>query len=338
MIASICHSGSRTVAIDALSDSYRNPTFDLTGKVKKNSVHYTKNGEFSDLWRGEVVEAISNCSPGTKIAIKQLRGAPAHNHDLHKETAKKLNDRGSTWLGLEHENVLKFHGIVYDVGYLPAIVTPYCENGNILEFLNAQKPGIKSILCQVHAISCGLQYLHSKGVVHGDLRAANILVDDKGQPVIADFGLTFVIDHGEFTTNKIAGPARWTAPEILDPPEGYDDEPPYSFQSDIFAFAMTVVEILTGKPPYSNIRNDSAVIFKILKRERPEMPENIVEFPKMQELISSCWKQEAEERPDATHVKNVLEQLIGRKEGKDTYSSYNPIMLFANYFRRFFGG
>ena len=55
--------------------------------------------------------------------------------------------------------------------------------------------------------------------------------------------MTFVIDHGEFTTNKIAGPARWTAPEILDPPEGGENEPPYSFQSDMFALAMTIVEV-----------------------------------------------------------------------------------------------
>lgn len=52
-----------------------------------------------------------------------------------------------------------------------------------------------------------------------------------------------MIDHGEFTTNKIAGPARWTAPEILDPPEEDDAEPQYSFSSDIFAFGMTAVEV-----------------------------------------------------------------------------------------------
>ena len=69
--------------------------------------------------------------------------------------------------------------------------------------------------------------------------------------------MTFVIDHGEFTTNKIAGPARWTAPEILDPPEGDETEPPYSFQSDMFALAMTIVEVCfyayidIGFVPYS---------------------------------------------------------------------------------------
>lgn len=109
----------------------------------------------------------------------------------------------------------------------------------------------------------GLAYLHSVDIIHGDLRAvglflqlqvalrpvltsaqANVLVDDSGNAVLADYGLTFVIDQSEFTTTKIAGPARWTAPEILDSPEGEEyNEPHYSTKSDVFAFAMTFIEV-----------------------------------------------------------------------------------------------
>lgn len=74
------------------------------------------------------------------------------------------------------------------------------------------------------------------------------MIDNNQRPVIADFGLTFVIDHGAFTTNKIAGPARWSAPEILDPPDDQENEPPYSQASDIFAFAMTVIEVCSFQP------------------------------------------------------------------------------------------
>lgn len=106
----------------------------------------------------------------------------------------------------------------------------------------------------------GLEYLHSKDVVHGDVRGvriinflslltltirmfqSNVLISNDGIPLIADFGLTFVIDHTEFTTSKIAGPARWTAPEILNPPND-EMEPPYSKQSDVFAFSMTAIEV-----------------------------------------------------------------------------------------------
>ena len=69
------------------------------------------------------------------------------------------------------------------------------------------------------------------------------MIDEGKNPVIADFGLTFIIDHGEFTTNKIAGPARWTAPEILDPPGDNENDPPYSKASDVFAFGMTMLQV-----------------------------------------------------------------------------------------------
>lgn len=49
---------------------------------------------------------------------------------------QKLNEGGREWIRLDNENVLKFYGIVYDMGFLPAIITPYCENGNVLEYLN----------------------------------------------------------------------------------------------------------------------------------------------------------------------------------------------------------
>ena len=86
------------------------------------------------------------------------------------------------------------------------------------------------------------------------------MIDNKQNPVIADFGLTFIIDHGEFTTNKIAGPARWTAPEILDPPEDCENEPPYSQASDIFAFGMTMIEVyLAVIFMYSELNKDPVI-------------------------------------------------------------------------------
>ena len=91
-----------------------------------------------------------------KVAIKVLRGAPAHDRDLHqrvKEVCPILNfffhyfnklqeliDAGRRWLGLKHPNVLRFYGIIYDYGYLPAMVSTYCNAGNVLEHMAGSKP------------------------------------------------------------------------------------------------------------------------------------------------------------------------------------------------------
>jgi len=278
--------------------------------IRRLGIFYIKNGEFSDLWLGEWVVETKKEQFGAKVAIKQLRGAPAHNHELREETIKKLNKRGLEWIKLNHDNILKFHGILYDTGHLPAIVSSYCDNGNVLEYMSETQPGMSGILLIILGIACGLQYLHSMNIIHGDLRAANILIDNNQSPVIADFGLTFVIDPAEFTTNKVAGPARWTAPEILDPPGGQENEPPYSQASDIFAFGMTMVEIFTGKPPYSRTRNDSAVIFKILKGERPEIPDMAAEIQDIQDLLISSWEEHPENRPSASEIRQVFERHV----------------------------
>ena len=73
---------------------------------------------------------------------------------------------------------------------------------------------------------------------------ANVLVDSKGHAVVADYGLALIIDSSEFTSIKTAGTCRWTAPEIMNPPNNGDVPlPQFTVKSDIFSYAMTVFEV-----------------------------------------------------------------------------------------------
>lgn len=73
------------------------------------------------------------------------------------------------------------------------------------------------------------------------------MVSASGIAMLADFRLTFVIDHGEFTTNKVAGSVRWIPPEILNPSLDDASDLPYSTSSDVYSFAMTIVEVSTSR-------------------------------------------------------------------------------------------
>lgn len=163
------------------------------------------------------------------------------------------------------------------------------------------------------------------------------MVTDDGVARVADFGLIFVIDHGQFTTSKIAGPARWSAPEILDPPEDEETisneihDPQYTKAGDMFAFAMLLIEMFTCKAPFNKIRNDSAVIFRILKRERPDMPEILNEKPEIATVIRKCWEHDAKDRPSAREVETELKCL-----GSPSWPSYIVSWVPAP-FRRLFG-
>jgi serine/threonine protein kinase len=76
---------------------------------------------------------------------------------------------------------------------------------------------------------------------------ANILVDEDEHPRICDYGLAFIIEPSNFTSTKTAEACRWTAPEIMNPPEDitYADDSFALFtkESDVYAFAMTVLEV-----------------------------------------------------------------------------------------------
>lgn len=71
-----------------------------------------------------------------------------------------------------------------------------------------------------------------------------MLIDEKGHAVLADYGLVFIIDSTDFTSAKVVGTCRWTAPELMVPPENEEEyAPTYSFASDVFAFAMIIIEV-----------------------------------------------------------------------------------------------
>ena len=72
----------------------------------------------------------------------------------------------------------------------------------------------------------------------------NVLVDSKGHAVVADYGLASIMESFEFTSVKTTGSCRWTAPEIMDPPNNEDDPlPQFTVKSDTFSYAMTVFEV-----------------------------------------------------------------------------------------------
>ncbi|KAJ7748070.1 kinase-like domain-containing protein, partial [Mycena metata] len=120
-------------------------------------------------------------------------------------------------------------------------------------------------------IAQGLQYLHSRNIVHGDLRGANILISEAWTACLADFGLSALADTtSTLHSTKRSGSLYWMAPELINP-DGFGCEFPRTPASDVYTFGCVCVELYTGRPPFSEV-SDVAALFKILNGERAQQP------------------------------------------------------------------
>ena len=94
----------------------------------------------------------------------------------------------------------------------------------------------------------GLDYLHQSDVVHCDLKAANILTTKNGNVKLSDFGVSLNLRAMEREIKDVAGTPNWMAPEVIELKGA-------STKSDIWSLGCTVIELLTGRPPYGDIPN-----------------------------------------------------------------------------------
>lgn len=91
-----------------------------------------------------------------------------------------------------------------------------------------------------------MEYLHSRGIVHGDLHGKNVLIDNDGGARLADFGRAKVMGDEDYSTRLVAGAVEWMAPELFpqdDLDEDDDEAPPFTAMSDVYAFSMLTFQV-----------------------------------------------------------------------------------------------
>jgi serine/threonine protein kinase len=116
-------------------------------------------------------------------------------------------------------------------------------------------------------ILLGLQYLHDQGVIHRDIKGANILTTKDGKVKLADFGVSTSTLAGADKEAQVVGTPYWMAPEIIQ----LSGATP---ASDIWSLGCTVIELLEGKPPYHKLAPMPA-LFAIVNDDHPPLPEGV---------------------------------------------------------------
>ena len=230
-----------------------------------------------------------------------------------------------------------------------AMGSEWMENGNIIEFIKAHEDANRLELVrfsllpptspytyhlfQLKDVACGLEYMHGKGMIHGDLKGvsfrklvslfcpltrflkANILIDQDGHARLADFGLlTIISDHTNFTASNSstnAGTTRWMSPELLNPEEFDLEKCQRTKESDCYALGMVLLEVLSGQPPFPRDANHT-VILKVTKGDRPARPqgaEGAWFTDDLWEILEMCWSPWPRSRPTVEVVFDCLKRV-----------------------------
>ncbi|KAF9443376.1 kinase-like protein [Macrolepiota fuliginosa MF-IS2] len=295
-------------------DDLGDPTLDED--VRKADEPYFAYGDHSDVYKGYYRSKI--------VVIKQFRGVNSNKPEIRTELSEKLRAQLITWIKLNHPNVCNVYKVAEGFGFLPALVTDYFPKGNIIKYIQKHNSSVQQRIRWVYEIADGLAHLHSFAVHHGDLRGANIFLNDRNHAVIADYAIAHYFNNSDFTSAKSTGTVRWTAPEVIALPPDPNLQPE---KIDIFAFGMTMLEIFSGLPPYSD-KSDTAAIFALAKNETPKLPESITQRTELMGLFSACTDRTPEVRPSAQSAATILQLLL------PTLGIFQRIF---QYFGSFFG-
>ncbi|KAI9360360.1 kinase-like domain-containing protein [Zopfochytrium polystomum] len=267
------------------------------------SAHTTDDGSIIDWYQGERIGRGSfgnvyfglNLKTWEPMAVKQMSVAsrpssPRHPRLLAIEKELKLLQMLDSPFTVK---LLGFEAKPIQVN----IFLEYCDGGSIascLSLAGAFPPELTLKL--LSQISLGLEYLHDKGIIHRDIKGANVLLTMEGHAKIGDFGISKHLQtnlpYNRASRMSRQGTAQWMAPEVLlHPTHGY------SAKVDIWSLGCVAIEMATAQPPWSTEKNFAA---RLSANHAPPIPNSAA--PAVAEFIRSCLELDPNLRPTASQL------------------------------------
>lgn len=178
------------------------------------------------------------------------------------------------------------------------IFLEYVPGGSVAALLSNYGAFEEALVSKfVRQILTGLDYLHEREIIHRDIKGANILVDNKGNIKISDFGISKKVEDNLLSGAKVHRPSLqgsvyWMAPEVV-------KQTAYTSKADIWSLGCLVVEMLTGAHPWANLTQMQA-IFRIGSSGRPTVPDDI--STEADEFLEQTFEIEHSARPSAREL------------------------------------
>jgi hypothetical protein len=212
------------------------------------------------------------------VALKRLR-AGSSTVDL-----ARIRREATVLTELDHPHVVRVLEVVHD-GDGVALAMQFAPGGSLDDLLAERgrlAPG--QVVAVAAPIADALASAHRRGVLHGDVKPANVLFTSDGEPLLTDFGVARTLGH--VTSDQISGTAEYLAPELLD---GAQPDP----RADIYSLAVVCYQALAGHPPYTG-----AVPLAVARAADAGHHQRLEEVPGVPEPLARVVEQAMDRRPE----------------------------------------
>nr|XP_048276748.1 mitogen-activated protein kinase kinase kinase 4 isoform X2 [Myodes glareolus] len=260
--------------------------------LRKVTFKWQRGNKIGEGQYGKVYTCIS-VDTGELMAMKEIRFQP-NDHKTIKETADELK----IFEGIKHPNLVRYFGVELHREEM-YIFMEYCDEGTLEE---VSRLGLQEHVIRLYSkqITVAINVLHDHGIVHRDIKGANIFLTSSGLIKLGDFGCSVKLKNNTQTmpgeVNSTLGTAAYMAPEVITRAKGEG----HGRAADIWSLGCVVIEMVTGKRPWHEYEHNFQIMYRVGMGHKPPIPERL--SPEGKDFLSHCLESDPKMRWTASQL------------------------------------